>query len=183
MVCAGIALSITVAPMFAAASDSPQPVVPAGPGVETPPVSQGPSLGDPSLNNPLWSIALSKLSATRERPLFAATRRPPKPVIAAPVNPSPMPPPQPDRPQFSLVGTVIGDDENIGVFLEKMTNQAFRLKVGDSRQGWLLRSIQLQSARFEKSGEVVTIDLPRASQKARPPIIARPIAQANAEGD
>ena len=36
--------------------------------------------------NPLWSIPLSALSATRERPIFSASRRPPQPAVVAPAE-------------------------------------------------------------------------------------------------
>jgi hypothetical protein len=43
----------------------------------------------PSTGNPLWAIPLSLLTATRDRPLFSVSRRPP--VVAAPTV---APPPQ-----------------------------------------------------------------------------------------
>src|SRR6201995_4331257 len=33
--------------------------------------------------NPLWAIPLTKLSGTRDRPIFSPSRRPPPPVVAA----------------------------------------------------------------------------------------------------
>src|SRR5215813_8008992 len=61
----------------------------------------GPSLGDPisakliddnPRGNPLWSIPVKTLAATRDRPIFSPSRRPPPaPVIAAPqVLPAPV---------------------------------------------------------------------------------------------
>src|SRR5262245_45321462 len=40
--------------------------------------------------NPLWAIPLRQLPATRERPLFTPSRRPPPPVVA---NARPVPQP------------------------------------------------------------------------------------------
>src|ERR1700756_873862 len=41
--------------------------------------------------NPLWGIPLRVLTATRERPLFSPSRRPPAPpAVAAPVVPRPV---------------------------------------------------------------------------------------------
>src|SRR5439155_12745077 len=34
--------------------------------------------------NPLWSVPLSVLSATQERPIFSASRRPPQRAVVAP---------------------------------------------------------------------------------------------------
>src|ERR1700736_2657436 len=36
--------------------------------------------------NPLWSVPLSALSATQERPIFSASRRPPQRAVVAPVQ-------------------------------------------------------------------------------------------------
>ena len=46
--------------------------------------------------NPLWAIPMSSLAATRNRPLFTPSRRPPAPVVAnapPPLRPPPPPPP------------------------------------------------------------------------------------------
>jgi general secretion pathway protein N len=46
--------------------------------------------------NPLWAIPLSALTATRNRPLFTPSRRPPEPVVAsAPAAGARAPPPPP----------------------------------------------------------------------------------------
>jgi hypothetical protein len=59
--------------------------------------------------NPLWGIPISSLSATRERPIFSASRRPPAPM---PVAEAPPPPPaEPEHPPFTLVGTAIGKSQ------------------------------------------------------------------------
>src|SRR4051794_16236073 len=38
----------------------------------------------PGRGNPLWSIPLSALTATQERPIFSASRRPPQRAVVAP---------------------------------------------------------------------------------------------------
>ncbi len=92
--------------------------------------------------NPLWAIPLATLSNTRERPIFSPSRRPPPaqtPVaVAAPPAPPPAPP-RVERPPLALVGTVAGDDESFGIFVDKATSTALRLKVGEDYQGWRLR--------------------------------------------
>lgn len=79
--------------------------------------------------NPLWAIPLSRLSETRDRPIFSASRRPP-PVAAA--NAAPVKPPPPKReirpPPLSLVGTIASEDESFGIFLDQSTKAALRLK-------------------------------------------------------
>src|SRR5437879_2208991 len=71
--------------------------------------------------NPLWAVPLSSLSATREHPLFSASRRPPPPVIVGPTRPAPLPVvrrPEPERPPLTLVGTITSDRDGIAVFVE-----------------------------------------------------------------
>ena len=70
-------------------------------------------------DNPLWAIPLGRLTASRERPLFAPTRRPPAPapvVVSAPVQAPPPLPAEPERPQLSLLGPIVGS-EKIGFVL------------------------------------------------------------------
>ena len=77
----------------------------------------------PQIGNPLWSVPITSLSATRERPLFSPSRRPPPPppvpptayVPPVPQQPKPV---EPDHPPLSLVGTVTGGIEQIGIFLD-----------------------------------------------------------------
>src|SRR4051812_45898625 len=46
--------------------------------------------------NPLWSVPLSALIGTQERPIFSATRRPPPRAVAAvPAEEAQTPPPKP----------------------------------------------------------------------------------------
>jgi len=123
---------------------------------------------DAVLGNPVSRIPLANLSATRDRPLFSPTRRPPPPGVNHPPPITLPAPAQPERPQFSLVGTVIGEQGAIGVFVESASKQAFRLRIGDIRGGWILRDIQQRSASLEKSGGIVAIELPALSQGFRP---------------
>ena len=70
--------------------------------------------------NPLWAVPLSQLPDTRERPIFSPSRRPPP--LAAAANAVPVKPPPPKTvlrpPQLSLVGTIAGQDESFGIFLD-----------------------------------------------------------------
>src|SRR5262249_49800567 len=70
--------------------------------------------------NPLAGTAVASLSATKERPLFSSSRRPPAPA-AAPAQPLPMPVSEPRRPALSLVGVVVGEGEAFAIFLEEKT--------------------------------------------------------------
>jgi hypothetical protein len=95
--------------------------------------------------NPLWAIPLSALPITRERPLFAPSRRPPPPVVVAAPEPLPMPPPpspaEPEHPLLTLLGTIVGEPGGIGVFLDQATQRVIRLRIGQAHDEWMLRSV------------------------------------------
>lgn len=104
--------------------------------------------------NPLWALRLEQLSITRERPIFSPSRRPPPPTrtYVAPVAVrQPAKPLEPERP--ALIGTVIGTDVQIGIFLEKATQNVFRLRLGEEYQGWVLRLIKAREVILVKGVE------------------------------
>jgi general secretion pathway protein N len=133
--------------------------------------------------NPLWAVPLRLLSATRERPIFSPSRRPPAPaVVAAPHVPPPAPvvkPAEPDHPLLSIVGTIVGGPDGIGVFIDEATRGVIRLKTGQVHDGWVLRSIEGREARFEKDRRKATLTLPPpgADQTAQAPLAAPAGAQ------
>jgi hypothetical protein len=130
--------------------------------------------------NPLWAIPLRQLSATRERPLFAPSRRPPPPVVAyqlASVPSSPPPKPaEPEKPRLELVGTIAGQGDGIGVFLNLATRTVLRLKMGEGHEGWVLRGIQRREVTLEKGRQTVVLALPLPEMgkagAAPPPAVA-----------
>jgi general secretion pathway protein N len=113
--------------------------------------------------NPLWAIPLTQLPLTRDRPIFSPSRRPPPPAAAPAAAPklvvAPPRPSEPERPQFSLVGTVAGDDDGFGIFLDQATNAVFRLRVGEEYQGWKLRSVRGRETIVEKDRQIVPLAL------------------------
>jgi hypothetical protein len=115
--------------------------------------------------NPLWAIPLSRLSSTRDRPIFSSSRRPvPAAVAAPPVVAKAAPAPkkrEPDRPPLSLVGTIAGGDEGFGIFVDAATKAALRLKLGDDYQGWRLQSIQGREVTMEKDDQAAVLSLPK----------------------
>jgi hypothetical protein len=137
----------------------------------------GPSLGDPISTkaadnhphgNPLWSIPVKTLTATRDRPIFSPSRRPPpSPVIASPqVAPAPVSkPPEPERPPLTLVGTVTGEQEAFGIFLDQTANKVVRLKLGDDHHGWILRQVRGREVVLQKDGETAFLALPPPGSK------------------
>jgi hypothetical protein len=112
--------------------------------------------------NPLWGVPVSSLSATRERPIFTASRRPPAPPEPPqPVAEAPPPPPAvAEQPPFTLVGTAIGAPQNVAVFLDQTTKSFVRLHVGEAASGWYLRSVDLRTMTLEKNSQTVTLSLP-----------------------
>jgi general secretion pathway protein N len=145
-------------------SASAVPAVPAPVVVPAPASAPAPVAERALSDNPLWGIPLTQLPVTRDRPIFSSSRRPPPPAVA-PADVSKVvaipKPSEPERPQLSLVGTIVSDDERFGIFLDQSTNAVLRLKVDEDYQGWKLRSVQSREATFERDQEVVTLPLPQ----------------------
>ena len=134
--------------------------------------------------NPLWEIPLVKLSTTRERPIFSPSRRPPAVVIAAPPTPPAPPPPKlprVERPQLSLVGTVIGDDERFGIFVDQTTKAALRLRIGEDYQGWKLRAVQGREVTLEYEQQSAILTLPQPGTTPGQPSLRPLIDSASAQ--
>ena len=120
----------------------------------------------PITGNPLWGIPLKSLSATRERPIFLPSRRPPAPVVAAappePTKPPPPAPPpaEPERPALRLLGVVTGTTDGFAIFVSDTTRDIIRLKTGEGHEGWILRSVKAREAVLEKNRRSAVIELP-----------------------
>jgi general secretion pathway protein N len=113
--------------------------------------------------NPLWGISIETLHATRERPLFSPSRRPPAPpVVSAPVAPVKVaaPPPPPAAPSLNLLGIVEGNGEAYAVFINTTTHDIVRLKTGEGEDGWVLRSVRGREAVVEKDDRTEVLELP-----------------------
>jgi general secretion pathway protein N len=114
--------------------------------------------------NPLWAIPLKSLTATRERPLFLPSRRPPAPPAVAGPPPPPAPPPPPpaapERPRVSLVGAVAGEAEGIAILLDQATRDIIRLRIGETLSGWTLRSVRGREATLQKDRESMLLAMP-----------------------
>ncbi|MGJ4939440.1 hypothetical protein ACQR1W_02625 [Bradyrhizobium sp. HKCCYLS1011] len=151
----------------------------------TAPVRPQPAAAERAVSaNPLWAIPLATLSNTRERPIFSASRRPPPPpeapvaVVRAP--PPPPKPPRVERPQLSLVGTIIGADQSFGIFVDQSTRTALRLRVGEEFQGWRLRSVQGREVALERDQQTVVISLPEPGVEGAATSVAGPVQAENA---
>jgi hypothetical protein len=146
-------------------------------------IQEHPAIGTDRVpaGNPLWGIPLKGLTATRERPIFSPSRRPPPPAPIRPIaalDTNVGAKREPDRPRLKLVGTVIGEKESIAVFLDETTKDALRLKPGETRDGWMLQSVRGREATFQKDQQIVVLTLPQPGSEqstAIPPLPERPL--------
>lgn len=117
--------------------------------------------------NPLWSVPLSALTATQERPIFSASRRPAQRAVAAPPEeqataPAPQKAAEPDRSTLALIGAVVGDSDAIAVFFDRASQKIVRLRQGDTHAGWVLSSIQGREVTLKKAERTETLGLKAA---------------------
>ena len=124
--------------------------------------------------NPLWSVPLSALTATQERPIFSASRRPPpRAVAASPVEEVQAPPPkqvEAPPPPLLLVGAVIGEGDAIAILVNRFDQKIVRLRQGESLGGWSLTEVQPREVTFKQGdrSEVLALQRP-ADPVAAPP--------------
>jgi general secretion pathway protein N len=173
--------------LFSSRSGNPAPATGPDapvPRVEPPPLrTQAPSpISDPASavprvagGNPLWAIPLASLTATRERPLFAPSRRPPPPVpVAAPVAARPPPPPpkppEPEPPPLTLLGTIAGSQlaAGVGLFLDTASKAVLSLKAGENHKGWTLRAVRPRQVELARGLDTAILDLPAPDLKPGP---------------
>jgi general secretion pathway protein N len=133
----------------------------------------------------LWAIAVSELSETNARPLFSPSRRPPAPPVLAaltssPAKPAPPRKPEPHHPLLTLLGTIVGDSVEIGVFTDEATHDVILLKAGEAHDGWTLSSVVGRATFFQKDGfPAATLALPAPGAQGTAPNggAASPITQ------
>ena len=123
--------------------------------------------------NPLWSVPLSILTATQERPIFSAFRRPPQRAVAPPVDQVSLPAPQkaaePERPPLALIGAVVGDSDAIAVFLDRTNQKIVRLRQGETHAGWVLSSVQGREVTLKRADRTEVLALQRPDGPAGVP--------------
>jgi general secretion pathway protein N len=129
--------------------------------------------GGAANGNRVWRVPLGSLTATRERPIFSSSRRPPaavdRPVARATPPPPPLVAPEPEPLRLSLMGTIGGQAdgvaiEAIAIFVDQATRDIVRLKTGDRHAGWMLQSVKGRSAVLESGQRSETLTLPRPDQ-------------------
>jgi general secretion pathway protein N len=124
-----------------------------------------PATGNPpgQRGNPLWTIPIETLTATRERPIFSPSRRPPPSTEVAALPPPPPPPPAPSaptQPPLTLIGTIVNASGGYGIFLDQATNTVMRLKTGEDHDGWILRTVSMRDAMLQKDRSTAVLTLP-----------------------
>lgn len=113
--------------------------------------------------NPLWTIPLSSLTATRDRPLFSASRRPASLAVQTPPPPPPAPhpaPATPASPTLELVGTIVGPATSLAMVKDPATHAVTRLREGEEASGWRLKTVTLRSIIVEKGEQSAVLALP-----------------------
>ena len=135
-------------------------------GAQTPPAREPERTA--SRGNPLWAIPVRALAATRDRPLFSASRRPPSPVIPEAPEPAPRSMPvaikaaEPERPPVILVGTIVNADMRIAVLLDQTTQLVVHVREGDEQSGWRVKAVSPRLAVMEKDDRTVSLEFPRS---------------------
>lgn len=124
-------------PAEAPPTEAPSPATRAASPSETsepPTVAVAPGLVLPSL---------AKMSETRDRPLFAPSRRPPPPPPAvAEAEPEPdKPEAPPEPPPFDLAGIVVGGENGFALLRNHETEKIEHAKKGDVFAGWTVSEI------------------------------------------
>lgn len=135
----------------------------------------------PAVGNPLWTIPLNTLTATRERPLFSPARRPPMqalPAVIANVPPPPPPPAEPEQLGLRLLGTIAGREGGIAICLNLASSEVVRVRTGESFAGWNLRTVRGREATFEKASRQEVLALPSPDDPRQPVALPPQIAGA-----
>jgi hypothetical protein len=100
--------------------------------------------------------SLEDLSATRERPLFSSTRRPPEPV-EEPEAPAQIA--EGGNMPFELVGVVIGDEVNAAIFRNTESKEETRVARGDKIGNWNLEEVAARAVVLGANGKRVRMRL------------------------
>lgn len=172
---AAVTFAALAAATVAAAADTARAATGPGSAFDDTPANPPPVAAPPSeparIGNPLWAIPLKSLNVTRERPLFAPSRRPPPmPVLGAPVVAPPPPPRQPieETPRLSLVGAIVAGKDGIAVLQDVSSQEVLRLKIGEAHGGWVLTSVRRREVVLERSGKAVVVAFPTPQTQPEP---------------
>lgn len=126
---------------------------------------------NPGFGNPLWTVPLNALTATRERPLFTPSRRPAMQAAPAAIVNVAAPPPPPAEPEqlgLRLLGTIAGRESGIAICLNLATGAVVSVRTGESFEGWRLDTVRGREARFEKASREAVLALPSPDDPRAP---------------
>ena len=108
------------------------------------------------------SAAAASYEATRARPLFSPTRRPPPmaavaapPIAMAPIAQPPAPPPA-----FVLTGVILGPGANVALLAHPGSTEATRVALGGRIDGWRVSEIRPRSVVLTLDDRSVTVTFP-----------------------
>jgi hypothetical protein len=128
----------------------------------------------PPRGNPLWAIPVRGLAATRDRPLFSASRRPPSPIVPSAPDTATRPAPAAikvaplERPTLVLLGTIVSANTRIAVVLNQTTNLVTRVREGEQEAGWRMMTVSLRSTIMERDDQFITLNLPPLKEEPAP---------------
>jgi hypothetical protein len=126
--------------------------------------AQVPTTPPVGLTNPLAAYPLDRLSATRERPLFSPSRRPPAPP-PAPIISRPSPPAPPN---VRLFGIVMDADEARAIVQTGPANNIRRVRIGDDIGGWKVSQIERRRLVLSLDNRLATFTMFRGHGKPAP---------------
>ena len=119
--------------------------------------ASAPALAEDQRPSTLPWLKLKDLSATRERPLFAPTRRrppppPPRVVTVAPEHP-------PETPQMVLTGIIVKPSETIVMLRNIATSQSISLRSGESVGPWRVTAQNDHSVVLSDGTKQITLEM------------------------
>lgn len=138
------------------------------------PLLAAPAPAQEALANPLAREPLAGYSATRERPLFAPSRRPPPPPVVARQEPEP-PPPPPEPPNVTLLGVVSDESGPRALVRPGPMDKVRGVRIGDEIGGWTIAAIEATRIVLALEARAKTVAL--FESRPRPP--AKAVARKN----
>jgi general secretion pathway protein N len=105
--------------------------------------------------NPIAGISLSTLRATRERPIFSPSRRPPRIKTPSPLVQTVSE--GPSQPPFKLLGAIAADSRGIAIFMDQRSRKVIRMGIGESHFGWTLRNVKGRVVTLESNKRTVVV--------------------------
>ena len=120
--------------------------------------ASAPALAEDQRPSALPWLKLKDLSATRERPLFAPSRRrPPPPPPAHVAHVAPEHPPE--TPRMVLTGIIVKSSETIVVLRNIATSESISLRSGESVGPWRVKALSDHSVVLSDGTKEFTLEL------------------------